>query len=427
MNQPQPGPPVRPPRPRYLPPPPDPFGEPPREAAGRVLRHAAELLQDRIPRFAESALTQLRSSSSYYGNPLLAPPDLRESAHTALECFIGGMVTPERLSESGEYAWHMSGKRAEEGVPLQAVLHAYRVGGAEIWDALVTLALQELPDHGHSMALAATDVWSRVDRDTALAVEAYRQVTGQLPAGDGRKQRPLLKALLSGHTDVTRVSAIAVALGLPLRARYAVALLHGPGAERPVTAPAREVHDGMELHWCPQEGGIAVVALLGERSVDDLASAITAAVPPSPGVRGGISTVVAGLVELGHARELAELAVSSCTTDGELARLADHMPGAFILARPDLAEEFAAQVLGPVLDTDPVERNHLVATLAAWLDCDGSTEEAGKRLYCHRNTVLNRLRRLERLTGRLLSKPRDVADLSFALDSYRLTCRHPDR
>ncbi|MFJ6805794.1 PucR family transcriptional regulator [Streptomyces anulatus] len=420
MNQPPTGLSVRPTRPSYHPEPP---GEPSEGAPGRVLRHAAVLLKDRIPAFAESALTELRNSSSYYGDPLLSPPDLRESAHTALECFVGGMVDSDRMSESGEYAWHIGSRRAEQGVPLQAVLHAYRVGGVAAWDALVTLVMQDCPDEGHAMALAASDVWGRVDRDTALTVEAYRRTAGRLPEDDGRKQLPLLKALLRGHTDVTRVSAVAVALGLPPRARYAVALLTGPAAERSVTAPVRQALNGMELHWCPQGNGLAVVALLGDRSVDDLTAAITAAVPMAPGVRGGISTVVGGLVELGRAREFADLALSSCTADGELARLADRLPGAFVLARPDLAREFAVQLLGPVLDSEPAERDHLLATLAAWLDCQGSTEEAGRRLFCHRNTVLNRLRRLERLTGRLLARPRDVVDLSFALESHRLTDR----
>ncbi|WP_406457434.1 helix-turn-helix domain-containing protein [Streptomyces sp. NBC_00876] len=417
MNQRHTGEPVRPARPAHRPP--GLPGEPAKEGAARVLRHAAELLHPRIPAFAESALTELRGASSYYGNPLLEPPGLRESAHTALECFAGGMVEPSRTSESGEYAWHLGGKRAEEGVPLQAVLHAYRVGGAEIWDTLVGLVMRDCPEQGHLMAFAANDVWGRVDRDTALVIEAHRRAAGRLPEDDGRKQLPLLKILLRGYTEATRVSAIAVAFGLPLHARYAVALLRGGAAERPVTEPSREVRDGMALHWCPQEDGLAVVALLGDRSVDDLASAI----PASPGRRGGISTVVSGLMELGHARELAELALSSGSADGEVVRLADRLPGAFILARPDLAQEFAVQVLGPVLEGDPVERDQLLATLAAWLDCQGSTEEAGKRLYCHRNTALNRLRRLERLTGRLLARPRDVVDLAFALESPRLTGR----
>ncbi|WP_329204641.1 helix-turn-helix domain-containing protein [Streptomyces sp. NBC_00683] len=391
--------------------------ESPKEDAGRVLRHAAELLRPRLPAFVESALAQLRNTSAYYGNPLLAPNDLGESVHTAMECFVGGMIEPYRTSESGEYAWLIGDRRAQEGVPLQALLHGYRVGGTEIWDTLVALVMQDCPDQGHLMAFAANDVWGRADRDTALAVEAYRRSSDRLPDDDGRKQLPLLKVLLRGYTEETRVSAMAVALGLPLRARYAVVLLRGPSAERPATAPTREVRDGMELHWCPQEDGLTVVARLDEASVEDLASVI----PVGPGMRGGISTVVSGLMELGRARELAELALNTCAADGELARLADRLPGAFVLTRPDLAQDFALQVLGPVLDSDAGERDHLLATLAAWLDCHGSTEEARKRLYCHRNTVINRLRRLERLTGRLLSRPRDVVDLSFALESHRLT------
>ncbi|WP_143664404.1 helix-turn-helix domain-containing protein [Streptomyces sp. NRRL B-24572] len=128
-------------------------------------------------------------------------------------------------------------------------------------------------------------------------------------------------------------------------------------------------------------------------------------------------------MELGRAREFAELALNSCSTNGELARLADRLPGAFVLARPDLAREFAFQVLGPVLEGDPVERDHLLSALAAWLDRQGSTEEAGKRLYCRRNTVLNRLRRLQQLTGRLPAHPRDVVGLAFALESHRLADR----
>lgn len=82
MNPSRTGPPARPPRPVHRPP--GLHDEPARKGAGRVLRHAAELLHPRLPAFAESALAELRGASSYYGNPLLAPPDLRKSAHTAL-------------------------------------------------------------------------------------------------------------------------------------------------------------------------------------------------------------------------------------------------------------------------------------------------------------------------------------------------------
>jgi DNA-binding PucR family transcriptional regulator len=73
-----------------------------------------------------------------------------------------------------------------------------------------------------------------------------------------------------------------------------------------------------------------------------------------------------------------------------------------------------------VLVLDAADRASLLDALEAWIDCGGSTDRAGEQLYCHRNTVLNRLRRLERLTGRLLDRPRDLVDLTLALEATRL-------
>ena len=199
MDQPRSRLPARTPHPAYRPP--ELVHEPPRQGAEDVLRRAAELLQRQMPAFAESIIARLQDTSAYYGDPLLAPPDMRESAHTALECFVSGVISPHRLSESGEYAWYLGRKRAEEGIPLQAILHAYRIGGAETWDTLVSVVMQDCPDQVHLMAYAANDLWRRVDRDTALVIESHRRAGARLPDEDGRKRQPLLKVLLRGHAD----------------------------------------------------------------------------------------------------------------------------------------------------------------------------------------------------------------------------------
>lgn len=56
----------------------------------------------------------------------------------------------------------------------------------------------------------------------------------------------------------------------------------------------------------------------------------------------------------------------------------------------------------------PGEVAQLRATALAYLDT-GSVSEVAGALYCHRNTVLNRLRRFGRLTGLDLTRPRDAA------------------
>jgi DNA-binding PucR family transcriptional regulator len=84
-------------------------------------------------------------------------------------------------------------------------------------------------------------------------------------------------------------------------------------------------------------------------------------------------------------------------------------------------------VLGPLADVDPGFRDVLVTTLTAWLDCDGSAARAVNRLYCHHNTVLNRLRRIERLTGRSLTRPRDLVEVALALSALNLHGAGPAR
>ncbi|MFE5858363.1 PucR family transcriptional regulator [Streptomyces sp. NPDC056500] len=382
-----------------------------------VLRHSAELLQPDLPAFTEGVVAQVRAVSAYYGDPLLPPPDLMRSALTAFDAFVAGLIAPHRVAESGDYAWAVGDRRGRDGVPLQALLDAYRIGKTGLWDALVALVVRDSPGRVATMAYAASDVWRRVDADIALVVEAHRRALVQLPSGGGRRHWPMLQALLRGHTDPAHVSA----LGLPRHGRYAVVLLRGPGV-RPLEAESGyEVRNGVELYWCPQDDGVAIVVLLGDRPL----TALGALIPVGPHTRGGISAVVTGLAELGRARHLAELALGACPADGELAQIGDRLARALALTRPDLAGDFADQVLGPVLELRPADRDELLTTLAAWLDCDGSTRRVGERLYCHRNTVLNRLRRLEALTGRRLAHPRDVVDLALALEAQRVSA-HPD-
>lgn len=91
----------------------------------------------------------------------------------------------------------------------------------------------------------------------------------------------------------------------------------------------------------------------------------------------------------------------------------DDPVGAILDARPDLARELHDRVLGPVMQLGWADREVLLETLAGWLAA-GNAKQAAKTLYCHRNTVRERLRRLERLTRRSLSTPGDIAELALA-------------
>ena len=57
----------------------------------------------------------------------------------------------------------------------------------------------------------------------------------------------------------------------------------------------------------------------------------------------------------------------------------------------------------------------LLDTLAAFLATDGSPTRAADELYCHRNTVMHRLRRIEQVTGRKVADPRARLQWQLAL------------
>lgn len=56
----------------------------------------------------------------------------------------------------------------------------------------------------------------------------------------------------------------------------------------------------------------------------------------------------------------------------------------------------------------------------------GSAERTGAALYCHPNTIRNRLRRLQELTRRDLADPWQMSEVAAALQAYGLRAG-PDR
>ncbi len=123
-----------------------------------------------------------------------------------------------------------------------------------------------------------------------------------------------------------------------------------------------------------------------------------------------------GLAEVDVAHRLAETALRALPPDAPaVAELDTRLAGALLVTAPDLAARLVQHALGGVLVLERDESKVLLDTLRAWLDTGGSAGQTATRLYCHRNTVLNRLRRLEGLTGRSLERVDHLVEWSLAL------------
>ncbi|GAA3156841.1 helix-turn-helix domain-containing protein [Planomonospora alba] len=383
----------------------------------RIMRLAASRLLGRLHELTDELVAKTRDTDEAYRR-MVPTDDHWQSVYEAMETGIGAILLPRPERRDVQQAEKTARRRAEQGLPMDSLLRSYRISAEVMWDGLVGVVAEEEPDSLPLLIRSATKVWHAVDRQAVAAAESYRRREAELFGRTNERVQALLDALLEDRADEALVRSAAAALDLPELGRYAVVITRLPGRGGQADDESRPAGLGaVRLLWRMRPDYEVAVALLQDREVGELTEALR------PHVTGcaGISPVVEGLAELGRARRLAELALRTCTGEGpEIARLEDRLPAALVVSQPELAGHLSAAVLRPVLALDPADREVLLGTLEAWLRCEGSAMRAAGQLYCHRNTVFNRIRRIEQLTGRSLARPLDIVELSLALDAVRL-------
>jgi DNA-binding PucR family transcriptional regulator len=99
----------------------------------------------------------------------------------------------------------------------------------------------------------------------------------------------------------------------------------------------------------------------------------------------------------------------------EVVTVNDRLPEVLLSASPEVSSLLVEETVGPLLSQSAHQSEVLVTTLAALIHHNGSPTRAAEALYCHRNTVIYRLKQIEQLTGRDLQVPRDRLLLGLGL------------
>lgn len=85
-------------------------------------------------------------------------------------------------------------------------------------------------------------------------------------------------------------------------------------------------------------------------------------------------------------------------------------------ARP---KEYAARFLDPILDYDRENKSQLFETLCTYLDCRFNKVQTAKALFLHRNTLLGRLDKIEKLLHASLEDTETLFQLQTAVHIHR--------
>ncbi|MDT9593523.1 helix-turn-helix domain-containing protein [Nocardioides zeae] len=389
----------------------------------------------RVQPLADRLVATIRAENAGYAHvPAVADDDLRTSCvdnvARVLELLALELAAPvgEAAGEAAEAggddqdrydAAEATGRRrAEQGLPLDDVLRSFRMGGRLIWDDLLDQAGDAL-DAREARELG-TALWAVVDRTSAAVAAAYHHAEVSAVRVHEQRRTALWEDLLAGRgADPGFAAEAGRVLDIGTGPCVVVVADAATSGEAAASAEVNLRSAGHGSSWVRRAVGlVGVVETHGPVPV--LAPALRVLTAGATGVSG----VVPGLARVEEAFRQAVDAQRVAASRG-LACLTydDALPDALLLAAPAVAARLVEHWLGPVLDLPVEERRALVETLEAWVAVGGSTTATASALPCHRNTVLNRLRRVQQVSGGRVGAGVPAVELALALAAYRLGLR----
>jgi hypothetical protein len=386
------------------------------EASPRLRELVTTLLAER-DQLARRLAAKITTDIDFYRtSEIVGRSELEAISHAQLGAVFGRIAHGPDLDTTAARAGGRD--RAAAGVPIAAVMEAYRVGVAFIWDTIVEASRRAGVSADDLVAVTA-QLWSGQEQLTQAMAEGYRQeATARLLTQDAERGA-LVEALLRGQdlADAT-LWEVAGVLGLPRRGPFVVVVAALADLARhalPSIENQLAVADLRSAWRLLPDLQVGIVCIPDQARRSRLLNELRT----HQAVRQGVSPAYPELSATGEALRLARITMSTAPRSGGVREFDDDAMSIAAVAAPDVTTRLAVSVLGPLRTMRPDDRQILLHTLEVWLDCGGSADVAGERLFCHPNTVRARLRRIEDRTGRSLAKPRELAELCLALDIER--------
>lgn len=334
-----------------------------------------------------------------YADSVVNDDDLHQTARTTLRLLFETIQGEDREAELQKYSEHIGRRRARQQVPLESLLRAVRMDFPFIWEAL------SAHTEGGASVISESVVWiwSAVEQHTTNVQTGYLHEIAAVNAELELERNFLIRQLLSEDTrDPQLHLQAAAALGLPADGEYIVAVsgeLHpnefGPLVRNCVPRAAILRLEGVEF------------AILSADALTQDAEQLLLGIPAGVSAPANGLSEIAGMWHL--ARELAAWAKPrrAATLALHWDKIAAHRLGG-------IGKAFARRTLAQLSSLPPRERTLLTDTLRVYLDT-GSITETARQLYCHRNTVINRLAKVSSSTRLDPSVPRDAGALRLLL------------
>jgi hypothetical protein len=310
-----------------------------------------------------------------------------------------------------EEATVIGAEAARFGIPIEDLLQSTRIGVRIFWAESVRTATARKLDPATLIA-AAELIWRWADAVMAAFARGHREVSVAEAVERERSRSSFLLGVLQGSLAGTDLRDGAELHGLTLNVEYL------PLRARAFSGARSPAHCERALRHAfgPATEGVLLCALEEE---------LIGVVPRRPAIDD--PELVMGL---GRAAPLERIApsYSEAVRALEVANrfglrgvydLADLSLRTPIATEPALGERLVARYLAPLRDGSHSNRE-LERTLRVYLEHGLRGDPTARALHVHVNTLRNRLRRIEELTGAELRDPARLAEVWWALEYDRM-------
>ena len=300
------------------------------------------------------------------------------------------------------------GLRAAVGVPI--------IVDGRVWGLAAVGSLRAGP--------MPADTEVRISRFAELIATAlvagYRDQQKRQLLAEGSQRLSLVDTLLEGRAfDEWSLREVAGYLRLPINGPFVVVAAQAPTVgDEPlpeIESKLRSLDIYSAWRRLP-DVQVGVVHVTSDHKLD----IVVALMSRTTTARVGVSAAFKDLRDTPRALHLARMMLRGPTDSTSSVAVFD---GSILTTAAVSAPAAMVKTVGAVLDCfgdlPDQERELLFETFRAWRDTDASVRGAAEALTCHPNTVRHRLRRIEKRTGRSLSRPKDVAELCLAFEVHR--------
>ncbi|MDH6193559.1 hypothetical protein M2272_000180 [Mycobacterium frederiksbergense] len=316
---------------------------------------------------------------------------------------------------------------ARDGVSLALLLGAYRVVIREVWAAAVEESANRYRVNGDLLRILTAKIFAAHDILANATADAYQAEQARLVAHGRAERSVLIDSVLHGRPfDEWSVWEAAELLRLPSDGPFVVVAAEvaelGSEALPGIESKLRSMDVFSAWRLLP-DLQVGIVHIRSEELLDQVLALMSRM---STG-RIGVSARFDDLREAADALRYARVTLRGRPDPGVNVTVFD---GSILATAAVSAPEVMVKLAAPIIDCfsglADSERDVLFDTFRVWLDNDGSLREAGRILFCHPNTVRYRLHRIEQRTGRSLTRPRDVAEMSLAFEVHRRLMWHQE-